>query len=327
MSGGTDDGTIRRAEVSFVETAADDPRLGRWLSANRDVEAAEVVLVGFPSDEGVRRNGGRPGAADGPRAIREALYKLTPDARLGAMRDLLDRAVDLGDVRVTGDVEADQTRLGAIIEPLLQKKKTVIVLGGGHETAFGHLLGYKGLGYDSQRPDVLNIDAHLDVRPLRDAGNGPQAHSGSPFRQGIEAGHIGRYTAVGVQPHSAAATHVGYVEAHGGRVVWRDETMPDRLAALIAEAADPTLATLDLDGLCASVAPGVSAPNPGGLPAEVWLDAAEALGANPNVRSLDVVELNPRVDLDGRTARIAALSVWRFLRGRARSRHHATTSA
>jgi arginase family enzyme len=30
---------------------------------------------------------------------------------------------------------------------------------------------------------------------------------------------------------------------------------------------------------------------------------------------MDIVELNPRVDLDGRTARLAALTVWSFLKG------------
>lgn len=56
--------------VAAPETAPDDPRLGRWLATQSDPARADVVLVGFPSDAGVRRNGGRPGAALGPRAIR-----------------------------------------------------------------------------------------------------------------------------------------------------------------------------------------------------------------------------------------------------------------
>src|SRR5215470_5223751 len=35
-----------------------------------------VVLLGFACDEGVRRNQGRPGAAEAPRAIRQALANL-----------------------------------------------------------------------------------------------------------------------------------------------------------------------------------------------------------------------------------------------------------
>jgi Arginase family len=53
----------------------------------------------------------------------------------------------------------------------------------------------------------------------------------------------------------------------------------------------------------------------GQRPGSLWLAAAEAAGAKPLVRSADVVELNPAYDLDGRTARLAALTVWRLLRG------------
>ncbi|MGA1044972.1 MAG: arginase family protein, partial [Phycisphaerales bacterium] len=75
------------------------------------------------------------------------------------------------------------------------------------------------------------------------------------------------------------------------------------------------MATLDLDAVEASAAPGVSAPSPAGLPVDSWLAAAERLGADPRVASLDLVELSPPHDPDGRTARLAALTVWRFLRG------------
>src|SRR5690606_15164746 len=103
------------------ETAEDDPRLGRWLAASRRLtDRTRDVRVRFPSDEGVRRSGGRPGAALGPHAFREALYRLTPDlAAPEAFTALLDRAADLGDVQVSGDVEADQERLGDVVGALL----------------------------------------------------------------------------------------------------------------------------------------------------------------------------------------------------------------
>ncbi|MFN3596530.1 MAG: formimidoylglutamase [Rubricoccaceae bacterium] len=302
--------------VPAPATAPEDPRLGHWLAAQADPARAEVVLVGFPSDAGVGRNGGRVGAAHGPRALREALYRLTPDARLGArFTGLLAHTADVGDVPVSGDVEADQAALGRTIAPWLAAGKTVVVLGGGHETAFGHLLGY-----GAARPDVLNLDAHLDVRPVGAAG----AHSGSPFRQALETGRVGRYTVLGAQPHSVAAAHAAFVEARGGRVVWREAATPGRLAEEVAALARPTLATLDLDAVRAADAPGVSAPNPDGLAEADWLAAAEALGRSPHVRSLDIVELCPPHDVDGRTARLAALTVWRFLRGRAEDQKRAS---
>ncbi|MEL6612185.1 MAG: formimidoylglutamase [Bacteroidota bacterium] len=295
------------ADIPVPKTLPDDPRLGHWLARHGNVGDARVVLIGFPSDEGVRRNGGRLGAAAGPAAIRRALYAMTPDAsNYDAFVALLGHTADLGDVRVTGDVEADQQRLGDVLAPILADGILPIVLGGGHETTYGHVLGYVGAGLT---PEILNWDAHADVRPY------PQgAHSGSPFRQAIEAGQCTRYRVAGLQPHRTAHAHATFVREHGD-LVWQHELDASRVMGIAADARAPTLATFDLDAVDAAHAPGVSAPNAGGLSAALWLHAAYETARSPHVTSFDVVEFNPTYDVDGRTARLAALTVWTFLKG------------
>ncbi|PAP75316.1 formimidoylglutamase [Rubrivirga marina] len=284
---------------------SDDPRLGDWLRDSALADDTRVAILGFPSDEGVRRNGGRLGAAQGPAAIREALVKMTPDARDPApFVCLLEHAADLGDVAATGDVEADQARLGEAVGELLAAGVVPVILGGGHETAFGHFLGYVAAG---QRVRALNWDAHADVRPLRDG----KAHSGSPFRQMLDhpSGLCAGYTVAGLHPWRVDAAHAAVPD----RVVWADDLDAARAEAEVAALDGPALASFDLDAVDA--APGVSAPGVGGLPVGVWLAAAEACGRSPHVRSVDVVELNPLHDPDGRTAVLAALTVWHVLRG------------
>lgn len=284
---------------------SDDPRLGDWLRGSALADDTRVALLGFPSDEGVRRNGGRPGAADGPAAIREALFTMTPDAcapeRFIA---LLGQTADLGDVPVTGDVEADQERLAARVGGLIEQGIVPVILGGGHETAFGHFLGHVAAG---RRVHALNWDAHADVRPLKDG----QAHSGSPFRQMLDhpSGLCAGYTVAGLHPWRVAAAHAAVPD----RVVWAADLDRQRAEAEVAVLDGPTLATFDLDAV--DGAPGVSAPGMGGVPVSVWLAAAEACGRSPHVGSVDVVELNPRHDVGGRTAALAALTVWHVLRG------------
>lgn len=85
--------------------------LGRKLSGQA---SPKIVLASFPTDEGVRRNHGRPGAALAPPAIRGALYEL--EIR-DALLSLLEHTKDIGDIPVTGDLEADQARLGEAIAP------------------------------------------------------------------------------------------------------------------------------------------------------------------------------------------------------------------
>lgn len=298
--------------VTPPETAQDDPRLGHLLGAEVDgPEGAATVLVGFPSDDGVRRNGGRPGASEGPERIRRRLYGLTPDPRPeSGMAPLLRRTVDAGDVRVTGDVEGDQERLGRVVGRWLSGGAFVVVLGGGHETAYGHFLGHVEADLE---PEIVNWDAHPDVRPLR-AG---RAHSGSPFRQALThpSGACRGYSVAGLLPHAVSAAHLGFLRERGCRVRWREEVDATSASELFGSLSEPVLASFDLDAVDQAWAPGVSAPAAGGMEPEVWLAAAEAAGRTPAVRSADVVELNPRLDPDDRTARLAAATVWHVLRG------------
>ncbi|HEX9951727.1 MAG TPA: formimidoylglutamase [Rubricoccaceae bacterium] len=301
--------TLNPHGVAAPASAVDDPRLGRWLAVQTEITpATRVALVGFPSDAGVARNGGRPGAAEAPRAIREALYRLTPDPRTpDAFVDLLGATADLGDVPVSGDVEADQAALGRVVAALLDRGVFPLVLGGGHETAYGHALGYLAHG----RPvALLNWDAHADVRPTLDG----LGHSGSPFRQALDhpSGLAQSYTLAGALPWRVAAAHARVP----GRVVWAPDLDLGAVDALVAGLTPRTLASFDLDAV--NGAPGVSAPGVGGLPVAVWLRAAEACGASSAVTSADVVELSPPHDADGRTATLAALTVWHLLGGLSR---------
>ncbi len=292
--------------------AADDPRLGQLLGRKLDrPQDARVVLLGFPSDEGVRLNGGRPGAAQGPEKIRAALRPLTPDARcFDAFVDLVEHTADLGDVAVTGDVEQDQERLGRAVAPHLQRGAMPIILGGGHETAYGHFLGYVEA---RQAVTILNWDAHPDVRPRKDG----RPHSGSSFRLALEhpSGCCRGYAVEGLLPQSTALAHLRYIEAQGGTARWRADAGPEHIQRVYEALEGRCMTTFDLDAVDQSFAPGVSAPAVGGFMAAEWLRAAEEAGRCPEVRSVDVSECNPRFDVDGHTARLAAFTVWHVLRG------------
>ena len=76
-----------------------------------------------------------------------------------------------------------------------------------------------------------------------------------------------------------------------------------------------------MDVVGAADAPGVSAPNPVGLSGQEVIAAARLAGRSPQVSSLDLVEINPRFDRDGQSARWAAVLIWNFLIG-LRSRTH-----
>jgi formiminoglutamase len=300
----------------------EDPRLGdvvtRWNGQPCDIKPGQPVLVGFPYDEGVRRNHGRPGAAAAPRAIREQFYRLTSWDGAGKARvDLAERQLlDLGNVRVQTSLEQMQEYLGVVVEGLLLHKAIPIILGGGHETAFGHYLGY---AHARWKCGILNVDAHLDVRPYHQGG-----HSGSPFRQIIEFKDWplppSQYVVFGAQRQAVAKAHCELLQKRLDRVHWWRENLEWRELFLVeldelGSGGGAVLLTVDADAFRAADVPGVSAPNPAGFPGMVWPIMAELAGQNPGVRSLELVEVNPNFDRDGQSARWAALGLRQFLVG------------
>lgn len=300
-----------RPSIPLPDAGDNDLRVGHLLGTIDALDSAAAVIVGFPSDAGVTLNGGRAGAAGGPAALRNWLYRLTPDAvETSRFTELLKRTVDLGDVSPTDDLELDQEALGELVAPILKDGAVPIILGGGHETAFGHFLGHV---YGGQSVSVLNWDAHPDVRPLKDG----RPHSGSPFRQMMlhVSGSCITYTVAGLLPHQVSRTHVDWIFDRGGLVKWRSDLSESVVSELYRSLEHPAMVSFDLDAVDQAFAPGVSAPATGGLSVDTWLHAAYEAGRSPAVSSMDIVELNPRHDVDGRTARLAALTVWTFLRG------------
>ncbi|MFC9787602.1 formimidoylglutamase [Rhodococcus sp. NPDC127528] len=281
----------------------------RWHAAvtplTADSEPGACVLVGFRSDEGVRRNQGRPGAVRGPVAARHALSSL-------ALAEPL-RILDAGDIAVRdGDLEDAQRRLGVVIAGLLDAGHFVTVLGGGHEVAYGSYLGIAGSSLldSGARLGVLNLDAHFDLRA------DPVASSGTPFRQiadsEAERGRSLRYAVLGIAQPSNTPALFGQAASVGARFLLDEECTAAKLPAVesfvheFLGAVDVVHLSIDLDVLPAAIAPGVSAPAGFGVPVEVIAGVCETVARSGALAVLDVAELNPRFDYDNRTALTAA---------------------
>ncbi|WP_430431225.1 formimidoylglutamase [Oceanicaulis sp.] len=271
---------------------------------------AKRAVIGFACDAGVKRNKGRVGAKDGPAALRQAL------ANLAAPQNALAFS-DLGDVVVTGDaLEAGQDTLANAIADALSLHDRLVVLGGGHETAFA---SYQGLRkrYRDARIGILNLDAHLDLRLPGEAGGS----SGTPFAQ-IRALDPERFDYLCVGYAQEANTQALFKRAQdwGVGLVRDHDLIADPLAAnraiseLIARN-DRVYLTIDIDVLSHCQAPGVSAPAARGVPlATIEQIVGFVLErAGDRLALADLVELCPAYDQDGVTAKTAALLARRLL--------------
>lgn len=282
-----------------------------------DVPAHAAVLIGFACDAGVARNKGRAGAAAGPQHIRKIL------AGLPAHHHKV--LYDCGDVTCEGDnLEHAQTELGTQVAVLLGRGSAPVVLGGGHEIAWGSFLGLKqwlmhqeSITQQSRKLLILNLDAHFDLRSSRPAS------SGTPFDQIVEDCHQHqrklRYACWGVSVlGNTPALFARAAEIDADVILDHQlqerhiELALSRLDRLLAQADDVYL-TIDLDVLPANVMPGVSAPAAFGVPLCVIEALALRVRQSGKMRLADIAEFNPRFDVDQHSARIAARLAWMLL--------------
>ena len=275
-----------------------------------DAPPRPAVVLGFACDEGVRRNKGRTGAAVAPAAIRAAL---------GPLAFHLDRAVsDAGDIVVSdGAMEAGQARAGQAIAAMIDAGSLTVVLGGGHETAYASYLGVAGSEAvrGGRRLGILNLDAHFDLR------DEPVPSSGTPFlqmaRAEAAAGRDFRYAVVGISEPNNTRALFDTAERLGVQYLLDEDCTTERAQAFLAQfldGVDVLYLTIDLDVLPASAAPGVSAPAAHGVPLPVISAVCRQVAESGKLLHLDVAELNPGFDIDGRTAKVAARLVNTLLR-------------
>lgn len=191
----------REGELKFGEKLSLVSSLGELSGSN-----AKFVLFGIPEDIGVRANHGNPGTAKAWDTLLQALLNVQ-DNLFNHPEDLLllgnldcseemEKAsnlevsdpnyfVKLGELVDTIDWEVSE-----VVETILMAGKTPIVIGGGHNNAFGNI---KGAATAMNVPiNVLNIDAHTDLRQLE------HRHSGNGFSYARDRGYLKKYAVFGL---------------------------------------------------------------------------------------------------------------------------------
>lgn len=253
-----------------------------------------MALLGFPDDTGVLLNGGRPGAADGPRALRSALLRYGTARPAGFQ---WPPVMDAGDIEPAPELAETHRRATAAARRLVEAGALPVGVGGGHDFTYAFV---RGVAEHVGEPLTgIYLDAHLDVRPVEG--------SGMSFRRLVDEGHARELHVRGLDPYATSPDHLTWFTEHGGRTEGFGPHDPWPQG--------PLFVSLDLDALDQAFAPGVSAANPCGMTpkeAEAW---ARSAGRHPGVRCFDLMELSPRWDEGGRTARLAARLLLAFLHG------------
>jgi formiminoglutamase len=260
------------------------------------------AIIGFESEEGVRRNKGQLGAAKAPNALRSELAKLPWKFPVNK------RLVDVGNIQyMDTDLEKAQQQLGDSIANALEKKMTPIILGGGHETAYGHYLGVRKSIGENASLGIINIDAHFDLRSYD-----KQSSSGTMFKQILEQDEKSSYFVVGIQRYGNTQELFDTADRLGVKYEF-EENMHignmDKLTTALEQFMsqhDFVFLTLCTDVLNAAFAPGVSAPSPFGLDPSVVRSIIRTVTSHEKTLSFDISEVNPILDENNRTVKLGA---------------------
>src|SRR5207237_10492590 len=116
---------------------------------------------------------------------------------------------------------------------MISAGKTVIALGGGHDVTYPLVRGFRDGVNSEMEIGLINIDAHLDVRPKK---NG-QHHSGSSFRLLLEEGIVAgqHFAEIGVQSFAMSRVHFEWLLQQGSRILMFEDATNAHLPNAFAE--------------------------------------------------------------------------------------------
>ncbi|WP_244215310.1 formimidoylglutamase [Pedobacter miscanthi] len=158
--------------------------------------SAKFVLLGIPEDIGVRANLGIAGAASAWRPALTAFLNIQSNRFLSGEEVLvlghfeIDEPSDSSIKVLRNKVAEIDDLVYPVMEKIVAAGKIPIVIGGGHNNAYPII---KGTSLANKTPiDVLNIDAHADLRELEGR------HSGNGFSYALKENYLGQYFMYGL---------------------------------------------------------------------------------------------------------------------------------
>lgn len=262
----------------------------------RDVEKADIAILGLPFDAGTSY---RPGARFGPQAIRQASRHLRT-AYHPAYDTEPFKTVQVADA---GDVPCNpysiETAIGEIEDAataLLAEVGAIISLGGDHTVAYPLL---KAVNKFFGPVALVHFDAHLDTW---DTYFGAPYTHGTPFRRAAEQGLFMDDCSmhVGIRGPLHDREDLKNDEEFGFRIIHCDELerrgvdhVVERIRARVGDR--PMYLSIDVDVMDPAFAPGTGTPESAGLSSRELINILRGL-AGLKIVSADVVEVAPVYD-------------------------------
>lgn len=187
---------------------------------------AKYVLLGIPEDIGVRANYGRPGAASAWQSAIKSIANIQHNrfckgsniivlGQINVANEMREvENLDFNDIddrsKLSQLVEKIDKEVSHIIFTIIKAGKTPIIIGGGHNNAYGNI---KGAALAKGKPvNAINFDAHSDFRILEGR------HSGNGFSYAYEEGFLKKYFIFGLHENYTSKSVLDIIKKLEDRV-------------------------------------------------------------------------------------------------------------
>lgn len=280
---------------SFEE---DDLKLWQVVKDISEVqEKGGVCFVGYDTEDGILRDEGVAGAAEGADAIRKGLSELPSIKNL--------RIYDYGNLEKK-TLEEAQEEYSEKIADIYSKGLFPIGLGGGHDIVYG---AYKGIrkAFPDKKIGIISFDAHLDIKSYDE-----RMTSETSFKKILDEDKNVEYAITGFQRLENSRSLIRNADEKGVLVLEEEYLEEFTISSLksFVKKMDIVYVTICMDVFDGAAAPGVSFPTVLGMDSKKGRRILRALMETKKVVCLDFAEINPRYDVANRTSRLAGYMIY-----------------
>ncbi|GAA3747243.1 MULTISPECIES: formimidoylglutamase [Flavobacterium] len=215
----------RSGEIKFGEKMIVIPPGIDKINFIKESEA-KYVLLGIPEDIGVRANYGRPGAASAWQCAIKSIANIQHNRFAKGSNIIILGHINVADeMREVENLDFndidDRSKLSQLVEKIdkevshiiftiIKAGKTPIIIGGGHNNAYGNI---KGAALAKGKPvNAINFDAHSDFRILEGR------HSGNGFSYAYEEGFLKKYFIFGLHENYTSKSVLDIIKKLEDRV-------------------------------------------------------------------------------------------------------------
>lgn len=288
----------------------------------------KIGLVGFPMDLGADRRG----VDMGPSAIRYANLEEKLEKLGYEVTDFGDIDVQISEtqkiknpkLKYLPEIAKTSRILANKVEGLLDKKYFPLIIGGDHATAIGTIAGISNYCKKKNKTlGIIWIDAHADMNTADTTPSG-NIH-GMPLAVALGLGdkaltHINGFSPK-VSVENVVMIGIRDVDFHEAETIRKHKlkvytmTEVDKMgihriiAKVLSEfktRVDHIHISFDMDGIDPDYAEGVGTPVPGGLTYRESQLLMEMVADCGCMNSLEMLEVNPILDTQNKTANLAA---------------------